>query len=287
MNRNLLKELESKMPSFSKGQKLIAKYILEHYDSAAYITAAKLGSIVGVSESTVVRFATELGFSGYPEFQSSLQDIMRSKLTSVQRMEVTNSRIGSGDILSSVLLADAQKIRDTLDGICREDFNTAISKLVSAKHIYIIGVRSSGFLAGFLHHNLRMIFDNLTLVQSNSGAELFEDIMNIGEDDVIIAISFPRYSKRIINAINYAKHRGAQIITITDSKSSPIAPQASHLLIACSDMASFVDSLAAPLSIINAIIVAVAREKNDELTVRLRLLEQIWDEYEVYDKAQG
>ena len=287
MKANLLKEIEHGMPSFSKGQKLIARYILEHYDSAAHITAAKLGSIVGVSESTVVRFATELGFSGYPEFQSSLQEILRRKLTSVQRMEFTNSRIGSGDILSAVLLSDAEKIKQTLDGINREDFDTAISKLVGAKHIYIIGVRSSGFLAGFLHYNLRMIFDNITLVQSNSGAELFEDIMNVGEDDVMIAISFPRYSKRIINAVNYAKQRGAQVITITDGKSSPIAPQADHLLIARSDMASFVDSHAAPLSIINAIVVAVAREKNEELSVRLRKLEEIWDEYEVYDKTLG
>lgn len=287
MKRTLLKEIENRMPSFSKGQKLIANYILEHYEKAAYITAAKLGSIVSVSESTVVRFAIELGFSGYPEFQHALQDIVRTKLTSFQRLEVTNNRIGDGDLLSKVLLADSDKIRQTLDGIDRDGFEAAVDKLISARTIYIVGVRSSAFLAGFLNYNLRMIFDNVRLVQTASGSEMFEEIMNIGSEDVIIAISFPRYSKRIINAVDYAKHMGAEVITITDSEQSPIAPQASHLLIAHSDMASFVDSLVAPLSIINAIIVSVARRKQDELAVRLRRLEDIWDEYDVYDKTHG
>ena len=287
MKRNILKEIESRMPSFSKGQKLIAKYISEHYDKAAYMTAAKLGSLVNVSESTVVRFAIELGFEGYPEFQHQLQELVRTKLTSFQRMEVTNDRIGDGEILSKVLLADSEKIRHTLDGINRQDFDDAVSKIVSAKNIYILGVRSSASLAGFLNYNLKMIFDNVKLVETTSGSEMFEEIMGISPDDVMIAISFPRYSKRIINAVDYAKHAGADVITITDSVMSPIAHQANQLLIAQSDMASFVDSLVAPLSIINAIIVAVARAKKDELTVRLRRLEEIWDEYDVYDKTQG
>lgn len=287
MKNNLLKEIENRMPSFSKGQKLIANYVIEHYDKAAYMTAARLGALVNVSESTVVRFAIELGFDGYPDFQHSLQEIVRAKLTSFQRVEVTNDRIGDGDILARVLLSDAEKIKHTLDGIDRADFNEAVEKIVSARSIYIMGVRSSAALAGFLKYSLKMIFDNVKLVETTSGSEMFEEIMGMGADDVMIAISFPRYSKRIINAVDYAKHTGADVIAITDSVTSPIAPQANQLLIAQSDMASFVDSLAAPLSIINAIIVAVAKKKQDELTVRLRRLEEIWDEYDVYDKTHG
>ena len=287
MKRTLLKEIENRMPTFSKGQKLIANYVLEHYEKAAYMTAAKLGSIVSVSESTVVRFAIELGFGGYPEFQHALQDLVRTKLTSFQRLEVTDSRIGDGDLLSKVLLADSDKIRQTLDSIDRESFDLAVSKLISARKIYIVGVRSSAFLAGFLDYNLRMIFDNVKFVGTVTGSEIFEEIINIGKEDVMVAVSFPRYSKRIINAVDYAKHMGAQVITITDGPQSPIAPQADHLLLAQSDMVSFVDSLVAPLSIINAIIVSVARSKREELAGRLRRLEQIWDEYDVYDKTHG
>ena len=285
MKKNLLREIEARMPSFSKGQKLIANYITEHYDKAAYMTAAKLGALVNVSESTVVRFAIELGFDGYPDFQHSLQELVRTKLTSFQRMEVTHDRIGDGDVLSKVLLADSDKIKHTLDGVNRADFDAAIEHLISAKTIYIIGVRSSASLAGFLNYNFRMIFDNVKFVGTTSGSEMFEEIMGIGSDDAMVAISFPRYSKRIINAVDYAKHRGADVIALTDSQKSPIAADADQVLVAQSDMASFVDSLVAPLSIINAIIVAVAREKKDELAVRLRRLEEIWDEYDVYDKT--
>jgi DNA-binding MurR/RpiR family transcriptional regulator len=287
MKRNLLKEIEERMSGFSKGQKLISSYILENYDKAAYMTAAKLGAIVKVSESTVVRFAIELGFEGYPEFQHSLQEIVRTKLTSFQRIEVTNNLIGDGDVLTKVLNSDQDKIKHTLEEIDRAAFESAVDKLVAAENIYVLGMRSSATLASFFAHSLGMIFDRVKLVQTGSGSEMFEQIMNIGEGDVMIAISFPRYSKKLINAVNYAKHRGANIIAITDSTMSPIAPQASELLLARSDMASFVDSLVAPLSIINAIIVAVSRRKQNELTERLRKLEDIWDEYDVYDKNQG
>ena len=287
MKRNLLKEIEERMPGFSKGQKLISSYILDNYDKAAYMTAAKLGAIVKVSESTVVRFAIELGFDGYPEFQHSLQEIVRTKLTSFQRIEVTNNLIGDGDVLTKVLNSDQEKIKYTLEEIDREAFENAVERLVAAENIYVLGMRSSATLASFLVHSLGMIFDRVKLVQTGSGSEMFEQIINIGEGDVMIAISFPRYSKKLINAVNYAKHRGANIIAITDSTMSPIAPQASQLLLARSDMASFMDSLVAPLSIINAIIVAVSRAKQDELTERLRKLEDIWDEYDVYDKNQG
>ena len=287
MKRNLLKEIEERMPTFSKGQKLISVYILDNYDKAAYMTAAKLGAIVKVSESTVVRFAIELGFEGYPEFQHSLQEIVRTKLTSFQRIEVTNNLIGDGDVLTKVLVADSDKIKHTLEEIDREAFEDAVEKIVSARAIYVLGARASSSLASFLSHSLGMIFDNVKFVQTSSGSEMFEQMLNIGEGDVMIAISFPRYSKKIINAVDYAKHRGANVIAITDSSMSPIAPQSNQMLLAKSDMASFVDSLVAPLSIINAMIVAVSRKKQDELTVRLRKLEEIWDEYDVYDKNQG
>ena len=287
MKRNLLKEIEERMSGFSKGQKLISNYILDNYDKAAYMTASKLGSIVHVSESTVVRFANELGFEGYPEFQHALQEIVRTKLTSFQRMEVTNNLIGDGDILAKVLMSDADKIKRTLDDINRDDFDAAVENIAAAKKIYVLGARSAATLAGFLAHSLHMISDDVIQVQTSSGSEMFEQLMSLSTEDTVIAVSFPRYSKKVINAVDFAKHSGANVISITDSAMSPIAPQADQLLLAKSDMASFVDSLVAPLSIINAIIVAVARKKQDELTIRLRQLEQIWDEYDVYDKNQG
>lgn len=277
--------IEEGMHTFSKGQKRIANYILEHYDKAAYMTASKLGTLVGVSESTVVRFAIELGFEGYPEMQKSLQELIRMKLTSVQRVEVTNSLIGEGDVLEKILMSDAEKIRRTLEEVDREAFEAAVDKIVAADKIYIIGVRSSSSLAGFLNFNFRMIFDNVKFVQTTSGSEMFEQIMSIGPNDVMIAISFPRYSKRIVNAVEYAHNAGADVISLTDSHQSPIAGVADQLLLARSDLVSFVDSLVAPLSIINAIIVAVSRKKMDDIRVRFEKLEKIWDEYEVYDKA--
>lgn len=287
MNRDLLRDIRERMSSFSKGQRLIASYILEHYDKAAYLTAARLGSVVGISESTVVRFANELGYDGYPAFQHSLQEIIRNRLTSFQRIEVTNNLIGDGNALDKVLLSDADKIRRTLEEIDHASFERAVDRIVSAKQIYIIGVRSSSSLAGFLNYNFRMIFDNVKFVQTTSGSEMFEQIMQIGEGDVMIAISFPRYSKRIINAVEYAGSKRADVVALTDSVQSPIAEYADHLLIAQSDMASFVDSLVAPLSIINAMIVAVSRRKQEELTKRLQALEEVWDRYDVYDKKHG
>ena len=287
MKQDLLKRIEENMSSFSKGQRLIAGYILAHYEKAAYLTASKLGALVGVSESTVVRFAIELGYRGYPEFQHSLQEIIRNRLTSFQRIEVTNNLIGDGNVLDKVLLSDAEKIRRTMEEIDHTSFEEAIDRIVAAKTIYIIGVRSSSALAGFLNFNFRMVFDNVKFVQTTSGSEMFEQIMRIGEGDVMIAISFPRYSKRIINAVEYARSRNADVVALTDSSASPIAAYASQLLIAQSDMASFVDSLVAPLSIINAMVVAVARKKQDELTERLRILEEVWEQYDVYDTKQS
>ena len=287
MNHDLLKTIEEGLPSFSKGQKRIAEYILVNYDKAAYLTASRLSGIVGVSESTVVRFANELGFDGYPEFQHSLKALIRTRLTSFQRMEVTNQIIGEGDVLEKVLTSDADRIRRTLESIDRESFEEAVEKIINANAIYILGVRSSSSLAGFLNHSFRMVFDNVKLLQTTSGSEMFEQLMPIKANDVLVAISFPRYSKRVINAVEFARTKDADVVAITDSINSPIAEQASQLLIAQSDTNSFVDSLVAPLSVINALIVAVARKKSTEITDRLHELEKIWDQYDVYDKKNS
>lgn len=287
MPSNLLSNIETRFDSFSKGQKSIASYILAHYEKAAYMTAAKLGTLAGVSESTVVRFANELGYEGYPQLQNALQELVRTSLTAFQRVEVSDTIIGDREVLDQVLLSDAEKIRQTLDSIDRAAFNKAVDHLVEAKRIYIIGVRSSATLAGFLHYNLRVAFDNLTLVETSSGNEVFEQIVRIGEGDVLVAISFPRYSKRVIKAVEFAKKKGADVVALTDRPTSPIAKNADQLLTANSDMASFVDSLVAPLSIINAIVAAVTRKKKDEFTEQLKKLEEIWDEYDVYDKGRS
>ena len=287
MARNLLGEIQNRMSDFSKSQKLISNYILENYDNAAYMTASKLGATVKVSESTVVRYAIELGFDGYPEFQHSLQEIVRTKLTSFQRMEVTNSLIGDGDALTKVLMSDIDKIKRTVEDIDHEAFEAAVNSIVGAKNIYIIGIGSASVLASALNINLRMIFDNVRFIVASSATEIYEQIISIGEGDVMVAISFPRYSKKVVSAVNLAKKSGADVIALTDSAASPIASLADQNLFARSDMASFADSLVAPLSVINALVVEVSRRKQDELTVRLRQLEQIWEEYNVYDTNQG
>lgn len=287
MKRNLLSEIRERMPKFSKSQKIISNYILESYDKAAYMTASKLGATVNVSESTVVRYAIELGFEGYPEFQHSLQEIVRTKLTSFQRMEVTNNLIGDGDVLSKVLQSDIDKIKRTVDEIDREAFAAAVEKIVCAKHIYILGLGSASVLARALNHSLRMIFDDVRFIMASSATEIYEQTLGICPDDVMIAISFPRYSKKVVNTVSYAKKTGADIIALTDSEASPIARFADQLLCARSDMASFSDSLVAPLSVINALVVAVSRKKQDELSVRLHQLEKIWEEYNVYDTNQS
>lgn len=286
MAKDLLLQMKEGMASFSKGQRRIATYIVDHYEKAAYMTAAKLGETVNVSESTVVRFATELGFEGYPEFQRAMQGIIRNRLTAFQRIEVANHLIGDGDIVGKILVGDAEKIKHTAEDLDRDAFAHAVDSLIRAKKIYIMGVRSSSHLAGFLDSGMRRMFDNIKMIQSTAGSEVFEQMLNIGPDDVLVAISFPRYSKRVVTAVEFAHNAGADVIALTDSEHSPIAPHADQVLIAHTDMASFVDSLVAPLSIINALIVALSFKKQNDLTERLHRLEQIWDEYDVYDKSK-
>ena len=285
MKQNLLQQLSERMSIFSKGQRQIAGYILEHYDRAAYMTASKLGGVVNVSESTVVRFADELGFSGYPELQRALQELAKTNLTAAQRMEVADNLLQKDTVLEKVLLGDADKIRHTLESLDKSAFYAAVEKIVGARNIYIIGTRSSASLASFLTLHFRMMSDNVRNVELTSGSEMFEQILDIGENDVMIAISFPRYSKRTVRAVRFAHRAGADVVSITDSPASPIATDCDQLLIAHSDMASFVDSLVAPLSIINAMVVAVAMSRRDQVADRLRRLEEIFDEYDVYDKS--
>lgn len=271
----------------SKGHKKLIKYISENYDKAAFMTASKLGENVGVSESTVVRFATEMGFKGYPELQKELQQMIKSKLTAVQRMEVSSNLIGEDDAIKKVLNGDIELIRDTLESVSDVEFKNAVETINKAKKIYILGVRSSAALASFLYFYLNPVFENVVLVDTSSGSEMFEQMFRISEDDVCVAISFPRYSKQTINALRFINDRGTKIIAITDSAVSPIAEYADTLLVAKSDMVSVVDSLVAPLSLINALIVALTFSRREEVYNNFNRLESIWDEYQVYDKADG
>ncbi len=287
MKNFILSKVDLKDKKLSKGHKKLAQYITENYDKAAFMTASKLGEKVGVSESTVVRFATEMGFKGYPELQKELQQMIKSKLTAVQRMEVSSTLIGEQDAIKKVLNGDIELIRDTLEQISTEEFTNAVETINKAKRIYILGVRSSAALASFLYFYFNPVFENVVLVDTSSGSEMFEQMFRIGEDDVCVAISFPRYSKQTINALRFINDRGTKIIAITDSKDSPIAEYSDNLLVAKSDMVSVVDSLVAPLSLINALIVAVTFSRRDEVYSNFNKLESIWDEYQVYDKSDG
>ena len=281
---DILTYIQENMTSFSKGQKLIANYILQSYDKAAFMTASKLGKTVNVSESTVVRFAAELGFDGYPSMQKTLQEMIRNKLTAIQRVEVSKERIGNQDVMTMVMQSDIEKIRMTLDETDQISFNQAVTAIANAKRIYVLGVRSASVLANFISFYFRFMFDNLVSVDTSSISEVFEQIVHISADDVFIGLSFPRYSKRTIKAMQYAKDQGAKVVAITDSKVSPLTKIADVSLLAKSDMASFVDSLVAPLSLVNALIVAISREKAVHLESSLNRLESIWEEYDVYEK---
>ena len=284
MATDISQRIKNSYSTFSKGQKKIANAILNDYDKAAYMTAAKLGGLVGVSESTVVRFANELGFEGYSEFQRAVQELVRTKLTPNQRIEVTKKRLGTGDVLENVLESDISKIRYTIDRLDRDAFYKSVDAILSAKSIYVMGARSTESLALVLSYNLSLIFDNVKFIQPKSTAEMFEQMFSIGNDDTLIAFSFPRYSSKMVNAVKYANQNGANVVVFTDSELSPLAEYATSLLTAQSDMASFMDSLVAPLSIINAIIVEITRRREKQITERFDKLEKVWDEYEVYTK---
>ena len=270
--------------TLSKGQKKIANAVLNDYDKVAYLTAAKLGNLVGVSESTVVRFADELGFEGYSQFQLAVQELVRIKLTPNQRIEITKQRIGRGDVIDNVMESDISKIRHTLERLDRKAFIDAVDSIISARTIYITGARSSEPIARHLSYNLSLIFDNVKFIVPTSSSEVFEQMYSIGEEDVVIAFSFPRYSSKMINGIKFARQKNAKVVVFTDSDVSPLVEYSDCVLIAQSDMASFMDSLVAPLSIINAIIIEITARREKEITERFDALEKLWDEYEVYAK---
>ena len=283
---HLLSRINRQYQSFSKGQKKLASYIVDNYDKAAFFTAGKLGETVGVSESTVVRFAIHLGYKGYPEFQKALEELVRNKLNSIQRMEVTYGKVPQSEILDTVLHSDIDKIKLTLEGIDHEAFEQAIETLLQARDIYIVGIRSCAPLAAFMGFYFNLIFDHVRLLNTSNSSELFEQMIHIGEKDVIIGISFPRYSMRTLKALEFANNRKAKVITLTDSIHSPINLYSSCNLIARSDMASIVDSLVAPLSVVNALVVALSMRKQSEVVETLESLEKIWDEYQVYNSDE-
>ena len=286
MDYDVLAVIAEKTPGFSKGQRKIAKYITANYDKAAFMTAGKLGKAADVSESTVVRFAADLGYDGYPEMKRALQELIKNRLTTVQRIEASKEIMEKGDILDTVLNSDVEKIKYTLEDIDVAAFNQAVDKIVNAKSIYVIGLRSSSYLAGFLGFYLNLLFEDVRVINQSAASEIYEQIQHIGEKDVCIAISFPRYSRRTITAIQFARNMGASVIGITDSGSSLVAKNSDIKLYARSEMLSFLDSLVAPLSLINALVVAAAECTGDKLEEKFERLEAMWAEYEVYEKHE-
>lgn len=285
MNSQLSERIRLKSPDFSKGQRKIAKYIEEHAEQVAFMTASKLGVTVGVSESTVVRFATEIGYSGYPALQQAMQEMIRSKMTSVQRLERTSNNIPIEQLLDAILEQDTDILKRTKENIDHEAFYKTVDALVGAKRVFVLGAGSSLALATFLAHYLRLVFDTVQLIEATGEANILQQMLAVGEDDAVIAISFPRYSKKAVKTLRFASDRGATTVAITDSLLSPLVEYADHLLLARSEMVSFVDSVVASLSVINALIVTVAIRKKEQVAENLRLIESIWDEYGVYEKV--
>lgn len=286
MSNDFLLILQNEEHRFSKGQKRIARYITQCYDKAAFMTASVLGKTVGVSESTVVRFAADLGFDGYPAMQKAMQEMVLNRLTSVQRIEVANTRLGDQDVVATVLHSDIEKLRQTGEALDRQAFHAAVDAVLKAKHIYILGVRSVAPLANFLGYYLNYMFNNVHVVSGVGASEMFEKIVGVTQEDVVIAFSFPRYSASTTKAARYCRSTGATVVGVTDSNLSPLGVNCDHVLTAKSDMVSLVDSLVAPLSIVNALIVAIAAQRETELSQTFANLERIWDEYNVYEKQE-
>ena len=284
MSTDILAILKQRNPEFSKGQRRIAQYIAESYDKAAFMTANKLGKTVGVSESTVVRFAVDLGFDGYPSMQKAMQEMVLNRLTSVQRIEVANDRIGNQDVVSMVLHSDMEKLRQTAENVDRQEFQAVVDTVLEAKSIYILGVRSVAPLANFLGYYLNYMFHNVRVITASGTSEMFEQIVGVGREDVVIAFSFPRYSAATLKAAQYCRTTGARVVAITDNREAPLALCADRVICAKSDMVSLVDSLVAPLSVVNALIVSIAAKRERELHRTFDALERIWDQYHVYEK---
>ncbi len=286
MEKDLLTILSEGSRKFSKGQRIIAKYILNNYDKAAFMTAGRLGKIVGVSESTVVRFASELGYDGYPSMRKALQEMIRNRLTSVQRIEVAKDMIDDTDIVRSVMNSDIQNLQATLEVLDEKSFNACIDAIIEAKNIYIVGMRTSTSLATLLGLYLNLLRNNVNVIHDVGASEIYEQIIRIGEGDLFIGISFPRYSSHTVDAMQFAKKMGAKSVAITDSSASPFEGIADLSLHAKSDMVSFLDSLVAPMSLINAIIVAVGIRNKENVSQTFERLERIWQEHDVYEPAE-
>ncbi len=284
MNDDILTLLQEKALTFSKGQRLIARYISEFYDKAAFMTANRLGRTVGVSESTVVRFAVELGYDGYPSMQKAMQEMVVNRLTSVQRIEVAHDRIGDQDIVSMVLQSDMDKLHQTGDTLDRIEFQKAVDAILAAENVYILGVRSAATLATFLGYYLNYMFPNVHIITASGASEMFEQLVGVGPGDAVVAFSFPRYSTTTAKGAQYCRSTGATVIGMTDNRLSPLGQSCDHVLLTKSDMVSLVDSLVAPLSVTNALIVALAAKREKELAKTFNELEHIWEEYNVYEK---
>ena len=282
-SKYLISHIQSQYTRFSKGQKLIAQYILKNYDKVAFMTACKLGEAVGVSESTVVRFANALGYSGYPKLQDALQEVIKNKLTTVQRVDMVKEFNDDSAILKKIVKSDMDNIKDTLEEIDEKAFEEAANRILKAKRIYIVGMRSSFTIAQYLGFYLGIILDSVHVIRTDMG-DAFEQVVKINEDDVLIAISFPRYSKKSYQIVSYAKEKGAHIVSLTDSPFAPVASFTDNLLLVKSNMVSFVDSLVPALSIANALIVSVGMKEKEDIKQYFDDLEAIWEKYSVYDK---
>lgn len=284
MNNDILSVLQERATTFSKGQRAIARYITESYDKAAFMTASKLGRTVGVSESTVVRFAVELGYDGYPTMQKAMQEMVLNRLTSVQRIEVANDRIGDQDILSLVLQSDMEQLRKTVSSVDRKDFSAAVNAILDARRIYVLGFRSASALASFLGYYLNLMFEDVHTITASGTGQVLEKLISAGPDDVVIAFSYPRYSTSTVTGASFCHSKGAKIVAMTDSRTSPLGQTSDFVLQTKSDMASLVDSLVAPLSVVNALVVALAARREEKLAKTFSRLEEIWEKYQVYEK---
>ena len=287
MRNDILSILKAKAHNFSKGQRRLELYITDFYDKAAFMTASRLGKTVGVSESTVVRFAVELGYDGYPSMQKAMQEMVLNRLTSVQRIGVTNDRLGDQDVVSMVLHGDAEKLRQTNETVNRENFQNAVKAILKAKRVFVIGVRSASALASFIGYYLNYMFDNVHVVTTSGGSEMFEKLVSVEAGDVVIAFSFPRYSTATIKGVQYCRSVGAVVVGLTNSNISPLAQNSDYVLVAKSDMVSLVDSLVAPLSLVNALLVALASGREEILEKNFDTLERVWEEYNVYEKREA
>ena len=284
MKDDILTVMQNEMSSFSKGQKRIAAYILEDYNKAAFMTASRLGKTVGVSESTVVRFAIELGYEGYPSMQRAMQEMVLNRLTSVQRLEIAHEQMADQDVLTSVLHSDAEKIRQTAESVDRDAFNAAVEALLNGKQIYILGARSAAALANFAGYYMKYMFKHIHVVTTTGGGEMLERLINVEEGDVVLAFSFPRYSTATVKGVRYCDSVGATVISVTNSQTSPLAAFSDYVLVAKSNMVYFADSLVAPLSMVDALLVALASRKGTVLEKNFDTLEHLWEEYHIYEK---